>query len=139
MDDFGEVVSPDSDGKPMADNDAPRVIIRDVGRRFPGDVASRDDVYMSADLLWYPVEGQSRTSVAPDLLVVFGRPKGKRRSWRRWEEDDARPAVVLEILSHSNTPAEMSAEAADERAEAAEARADALAAQLRSLGVAPAD
>jgi hypothetical protein len=46
-------------------------------------------------------------SRAPDTLVVFGRPKGYRGSYRQWEEDDIAPQVVFEILSPSNTILEM--------------------------------
>ncbi|NEX15989.1 MAG: hypothetical protein C1943_04960 [Halochromatium sp.] len=29
--------------------------------------------------------------IAPDLFVVFGRPKGRRGSYRQWEEDGIAP------------------------------------------------
>jgi hypothetical protein len=38
---------------------------------------------------------------------VFGRPKGKRGSYRQWEEDNIPPQVVFEILSPSNSKGEM--------------------------------
>jgi hypothetical protein len=40
-------------------------------------------------------------------MVVFGRPKGRRGSYRQWEEDGIAPQVVFEILSPSNTALEM--------------------------------
>jgi hypothetical protein len=40
-------------------------------------------------------------------MVVFGRPKGKRGSYRQWEENDIPPQVVFEIRSPSNTEDEM--------------------------------
>jgi hypothetical protein len=39
-------------------------------------------------------------------MVVFGRPKGERRSYRQWEEENIPPQVVFEILSDSNKTAE---------------------------------
>ncbi|MFP4077191.1 MAG: Uma2 family endonuclease, partial [Halochromatium sp.] len=45
--------------------------------------------------------------IAPDVFVVFGRPKGRRGSYRQWEEDDIAPQVVFEILSPSNSAKEM--------------------------------
>jgi hypothetical protein len=40
---------------------------------------------LSPDLLWYPVRGQPRLRMAPDVLVALGRPKGYRGSYRQWE------------------------------------------------------
>jgi hypothetical protein len=40
-------------------------------------------------------------------MVVFGRPKGDRDSYRQWEEDNIAPQVVFEILSPSNTLTEL--------------------------------
>ena len=45
--------------------------------------------------------------MAPDGLVVFGRPPGYRGSYKQWLEDDIAPQVVFEILSPSNTAEEM--------------------------------
>jgi hypothetical protein len=60
-----------------------------------------------ADLFWYPIEGDNKTRAAPDVMVVFGRPKGDRDSYRQWEEDNIAPQVVFEILSPSNTLSEL--------------------------------
>jgi Uma2 family endonuclease len=69
----------------------------------------RADVFIAGDLLWYPVEGHPEIRAAPDVLVVFGRPKGDRGSYKQWEEDGIPPTVVFEILSPRNTVAEMDA------------------------------
>jgi hypothetical protein len=65
------------------------------------------NVFTAGDLSWYPVRGHPEISAAPDAMVVFGRPKGHRRSYKQWEEGGIAPQVVFEILSPSNTPAEM--------------------------------
>ncbi len=41
-------------------------------------------------------------------MVAFGRPKGRRGSYRQWQEENIAPQVVFEILSPKNTKAEMS-------------------------------
>lgn len=41
-------------------------------------------------------------------MVVFGRNKGDRGSYRQWVEGDIAPQVVFEILSPGNRMAEMS-------------------------------
>jgi len=69
--------------------------------------ADREDVFVAADLLWYPVEGHPEICVAPDVFVVFGRPKGHRGRYLQWEEDNIPPQVVFEILSPSNRHAAM--------------------------------
>jgi len=65
------------------------------------------NVFVAGDLFWYPVEGDNQTRAAPDTMVVFGRPKGDRRSYRQWEEGGIPPQVVFEVLSPSNRFAEM--------------------------------
>lgn len=40
-------------------------------------------------------------------MVVFGRPKGDRGSYRQWQEDNILPQVVFEILSPGNRLKEM--------------------------------
>ncbi|OJW08370.1 MAG: hypothetical protein BGO49_13310, partial [Planctomycetales bacterium 71-10] len=69
--------------------------------------ADRDDVFVAADLLWYADRTNKYDVVAPDVLVVFGRPRGHRRSYREWVEAGVAPQVVFEIDSPSNTAAEM--------------------------------
>lgn len=60
----------------------------------------RDDpqVYVAGDLLMYYVDGDPTSSVAPDVFVVFGIPKGNRRVYKVWEEGKG-PDVVFEITS----------------------------------------
>jgi Uma2 family endonuclease len=98
---------PDSDGQPMADNTLQfRWIVTLVGglqRLFADDPL----VFVAGDLLWYPIEGDNKTRIAPDALVAFGRPKGERGSYRQWEEGGIAPQVVFEVLSPGNTAAEM--------------------------------
>jgi Uma2 family endonuclease len=59
-------------------------------------------LFVAGDLLWYPVEGDNKLRQAPDVMVVFGRPKGDRGSYKQWEEDNIPPQVVFEILSPGN-------------------------------------
>jgi len=69
--------------------------------------AERADVVVFGDLFWYPLEGFDKLRVAPDVMVVFGRPKGHRGSYLQWAEDNLAPQVVFEILSPGNRLAEM--------------------------------
>jgi hypothetical protein len=65
------------------------------------------DVFIAADILWYPVEGEPEVRTAPDVLVAFGRPRGDRGSYKQWEEGGIAPQVVFEVLSPGNDYAEM--------------------------------
>ncbi len=103
-----EVIYPDSDGKPMADNTKQFRWIVVIQQNLEWLFADNPNVFVAGDLLWYPVEGDNKKRSAPDVMVVLGRPKGDRGSYKQWEEDDIAPQVVFEILSPGNRRAEMS-------------------------------
>jgi len=91
----------------MAENDPQYRCITDT--RFALEQRYRDDpqVYVGADLLLYYVEGDSHKSVAPDVLVTFGVPKGNRRSFLLWEEGKP-PEVLFEFASEGTWRADVS-------------------------------
>ena len=91
---------PSSDGQPMAENDAQRSAIMYGIGALARHFKSRQDVYVSGDLLIYYREGNPRLSVAPDVFVVFGVAKRERPNYKLWEERRA-PAFVLEVASPS--------------------------------------
>ena len=101
------IVYPDSDGQPMADNTQQFRLIVLLKENLDCLFADNPDVFVAGDLLWYPVEGKPEIRVAPDVFVVFGRPKGDRGSYRQWQEANITPQVVFEILSPGNTLREM--------------------------------
>lgn len=98
---------PDSDGQSIADNTQEfRWIVaikENLERLFVSDLG----VFVAGDLLWYPVEGEPKLRQAPDVMVVFDRPKGDRGSYQQWKEAGIVPQVVFEILSPGNRPGEM--------------------------------
>lgn len=102
-----KIIYPDSDGQPMADNTKQFRWIVLIKENLELLFADESDVFVAGDLLWYPVEGHPEIRVAPDAMVVFGRPKGDRGSYRQWEEDNIPPQVVFEILSPGNRVKEM--------------------------------
>ena len=101
------VIYPDSDGRPMADNTLQFRWIVTIKEGLDTLFMDRPDVFVAGDLLWYPVEGDPKTRIAPDAMVAFGRPKGDRGSYKQWEENGIAPQVVFEVLSPGNRPAEM--------------------------------
>jgi Uma2 family endonuclease len=102
-----EIIYPDSDGQPMADNTQQFRWIVLIKENLECLFAQNAEVFVAGDLLWYPVEGRPDIRVAPDVFVVFGRPKGDRGSYRQWVEENIVPEVVFEILSPGNTFKEM--------------------------------
>ena len=101
---------PDSDGLPMAENTLQFDWIVKIKENLEIRFADDPEVFVAGDLLWYPVPDRGQTRpLAPDALVAFGRPKGRRGSYKQWEEGGIAPQVVFEILSPSNTPKELRA------------------------------
>lgn len=97
-----EVIYPDSDGQPMADNTKQFRWIVVIKENLELLFANNPDVFVAGDLLWYPIEGDNKTRQAPDAMVVFGRPKEDRGPYKQWEENNISPQVVFEILSPGN-------------------------------------
>jgi Uma2 family endonuclease len=102
-----QIVYPDSDGQPMSDNTKQFRWITAIKSNLDWLFQDQELVFVAGDLLWYPVEGNPKYRVAPDAMVVFGRPKGDRGSYKQWEEANIAPQVVFEILSPGNTEGEM--------------------------------
>jgi Uma2 family endonuclease len=102
-----EIIYPDSDGQPMADNTKQFRWITTIHGNLDWLFRDEELVFVAGDLLWYPIEGNPKYRVAPDVMVIFGRPKGDRGSYKQWLEDNIAPQVVFEILSPGNTEGEM--------------------------------
>ena len=101
------IVYPDSDGKPMSDNTLQFRWIVTIKEGVDALFSHDPDVFVAGDLLWYPVEGEPKIRIGPDVLVVFGRPKGDRGSYKQWEEGGIAPQVVFEIVSPGNRLTEL--------------------------------
>jgi Uma2 family endonuclease len=99
-----DILYPSGDGKPMAENTEQYRWIVMIKENLEILFVNQPDVFIAADLFWYPVLVQARPvpQQAPDVMVVFGRPKGRRRSYKQWQEDNLPAQVVFEILSDSN-------------------------------------
>ncbi|MEA5470093.1 Uma2 family endonuclease [Spirulina sp. 06S082] len=110
-----DLLYPDSDGKPLADNTTQLRLIFTIKGGLDSLFKDREDVFVAADLLWYPVkltkqqilEQEEPQKQAPDVMVVLGRPKGDRGSYRQWEEENIAPQVAFEILSPGNRKKDM--------------------------------
>lgn len=96
------VYYPETDGQPMAENTVQYECIVTLKGNLELLFADDPQVFVAGDLLWYPVEGRPDIRQAPDVMVVFGRPKGHRGCYKQWEEGNIPPQVVFEIWSPGN-------------------------------------
>ncbi len=94
---------PESDGKPIGETEYhvdAIAALRDMLKRF---FASAEDVYVGACIMFYYRQGDPTAVSSPDVFVVRGIGKHKRRVYKVWEERaDGRPAApctVFEITS----------------------------------------
>lgn len=89
---------PESDGQPMAETEIHLeetiYLIEALKDRF----RDAQDVYVGGDMFLYYVEGVPGHVVAPDVFMVFGVPKRKRRIYKLWEEGRP-PSLVIEVTS----------------------------------------
>jgi Uma2 family endonuclease len=110
-----DLIYPESDGKPMSDNTKQFEWIVLIKKNLDLLFQHHPNIFVAGDLLWYPVEGKIHIRVAPDVMVVFGRPKGDplgvngaaRGAYVQHREGNIPPQVVFEILSPGNTQKEM--------------------------------
>ncbi len=102
-----EIIYSERDGNSMSDNTVQFRWITTIKANLDWLFAQDEQVFVAGDLLWYPIENNNKKRQAPDIMVVFGRPKGDRGSYQQWKEDNIAPQVVFEILSPGNTQTEM--------------------------------
>ena len=70
-----DLIYPDSDGQPMADNTLQFQWIVTIKENLERCFADHPEVFVAGDLLWYPQEGDNKIRRAPDVMVVLGRPR----------------------------------------------------------------
>lgn len=99
-----DLLYPSSDGQPMAENTQQYRWIVLIKENLEILFQHQPNIFIAGDLLWYPVAVTEPPAPcqAPDVMVVLGRPKGDRLSYRQWKENNIAPQVAFEILSPSN-------------------------------------
>ena len=88
-------IYPDSDGEPMAENTLQFMYILVIAQGLEREFSDDPYTFIAGDLFWYPIEGNNKIRRAPDVLAVFGRPRGHRYSYLQWDEDGIAPQVVF--------------------------------------------
>ena len=82
-----------------AENDAQRSAIMTGSAPYPPFKGRPDSTFPETSPLLI-CKGDPRTSIAPDVFVVFGVEDRPRQNYKLWEEGQA-PAFVLEVASPS--------------------------------------
>jgi Uma2 family endonuclease/DNA-binding CsgD family transcriptional regulator len=94
-----DTIYPESDGNPMTESDPTRDYLVYSVEALNIYFQNRADVYVSGNLFVYYEQGVPDAVVSPDVFVIFGVEKKKRRTYKAWEEGNKLPSFVLEITS----------------------------------------
>ncbi|MEX0658056.1 MAG: Uma2 family endonuclease [Egibacteraceae bacterium] len=108
------LLAPEEESVP--EHDLHRVLVDLLAAGLVERFTDRADVAVFSRLAWFPDRGDTRVRLEPDVMVVFGRPPGPRKSDKAWQEAGVAPAVLIEVWSDDDTDA-------DDRRRLARARA----------------
>ena len=93
-----EIDYPESDGEPMGETQFHVRAILFLYQALEYYFRANDEMYVSADMLFYYEEGNPSAFKVSDVFVVRGVSKHTRRIYKLWEEQVA-PCTVFEITS----------------------------------------
>lgn len=97
-----DVEYPYSDGQPMAESEIHLNEMLDLIAALRRRYQAEPKVYVAGNMFLYYRKGDPRSVVAPDVFLVRGISKRKRRSYKLWEEGRA-PSLVIEVTSDSTS------------------------------------
>ncbi len=95
-----DVIYPESDGRPLGESDLHRDEMWDLVYALKRYYEGSPDVYVTGNLFFYYKQGDPRSVVCPDVCVVKGVAKHRRRTYKLWEEGQS-PSFVIEVTSES--------------------------------------
>src|SRR3954453_21772752 len=97
---YDEIFYPESDGQPMGETELHRDEIVYLIEAFRERFEMETDVHVSGNLFFYYRQGDPKSVVCPDVMVIPGIPPGQRRIYKLWEEEKV-PCLVVEVTSDS--------------------------------------
>ncbi len=97
-----DVEYPESDGRPLGESDLHRDEIVDLIAALQDRYQEAAEVYVAGNLFLYYQKGDPRAVVCPDVFLVRGVEKRKRRTYKLWEEGRV-PSLVVEVTSLSTS------------------------------------
>lgn len=96
----GEIYYPESDGQPLGETDGHRDEIVEYGIQVLDDhFRDASDVHVAGNNFVYYTEDVPGDCVSPDVYVVRGVQKRKRRVYKVWQEGGRAPVVAIEVTS----------------------------------------
>lgn len=101
-----EIEYPESDGQPLGETDFHFTTIILLVQALRDYFADHPQVYVAGDLMFYYERGNPHAVKAPDVLVVKGVSKHKRRIYKLWEEPVV-PCTLFEITSKQTGSADL--------------------------------
>ncbi len=97
---------PESDGQPIGETDFHFTTILFLVQMLRDYFANEPQIYVAADLMFYYEQDNPHAVKAPDVLVVKGVGKHKRRIYKLWEEQVV-PCTIFEITSKQTGQADL--------------------------------
>lgn len=104
VDDEVVLLAPEEETVP--EDDLHRILVDLMAAGLVRRFAAAPDVAVFSRLAWFPDRDNTRIRLDPDVMVVRGRPPGRRRSYKAWVEDGVAPAVIVEVWSEEDTDAD---------------------------------
>ena len=101
-----ELEYPESNGQPIGETDFHITAILLLIQTLRDYFANDPSVYVAGDLMFYYEPGNPRRVKVPDVLVVKGVGKHKRRVYKLWEEQVV-PCTIFEITSKQTRQADL--------------------------------
>jgi Uma2 family endonuclease len=92
---------PSEDGEPMAETEIHVLAIMLLYEALQDFLANCPEDYIATDMFWYWEEGNPSARRAPDVMVVKGVGRAKRRSFLSWRENNSVPCFIVEIASEN--------------------------------------
>jgi Uma2 family endonuclease len=92
---------PSGDGKPMAETPTHRDNMIDLIAMLRDWYTKDEQVYVSGNMLMYYEEGNKHKHVSPDVFLVQGIPRDKRRDYYLIWEEGKGPDLVIELTSRT--------------------------------------
>jgi len=102
---FPAIEYPESDGQPIGETDFHFTTIILLVQALR-DYFAEQPVYVAGDLMFYYNKDDPHAVKAPDVLVVKGVSKHKRRIYKLWEEQVV-PCTIFEITSKQTGSADL--------------------------------
>lgn len=98
------LLRPETESVP--ESDGHRRVVDLLAAGLEAVFVDESDVLVCCRMAWFPDPEDTHIRLDPDVMLVRGRPKGERRSYKQWVEEDISPQLLIEVVSEHDTDAE---------------------------------